>query len=662
MKRIAIYSRKSKFTGKGDSIENQIEMCKEYINKNIKDKVEFIIYEDEGFSGGTIDRPNFKKLMNDIKMKKLDILVCYRLDRISRNVADFSSTLEVLQNNNVSFISIREQFDTTTPMGRAMIYIASVFAQLERETIAERVKDNMLELAKNGRWTGGKIPVGFKSAKSKYIDAMGLERSTSYLIAEEKEMEFVEFLYNKYLELGSLHKLEVYITKNEIKSRNGIMYEKSTLKIILQNPIYVKSNQEVINYLKTNGWIVYGDPDNTHSLLTYNKTEQSIINGKYVKKKKADNERFAAISNIEGFIEPDLWLKVQSQFDENRSLAPRLGKTNNALLTGKLKCGKCKEYMLLQHGRTSKVTGEKLYYYVCSLKKKSQKHLCDNSNAKASEIESLVLLGLKQLGKTKKTFLNRLKQANNKDLNNSNNQIEKKSLLKSISEKKIQIEVLVDKLSRNQDIEDILLAKIKTLKNECTKIEASISLLDNSELKTKFEKLNIEFIDSILDECEIIDILPRDKQKKIIDTLIDTIYWYGDSNGSGNVKIKFAGVDNEEDSEIIEIDEYNLVNDRLSFNSPSMCKVNKTTTFKKVFEPLKLLISDTYYDLPETNYSEKIYKLRIINNLSRHEFAKMCDIGYTSICLYETGTRKPNNINLAKIREVFRLNKNYFKD
>ena len=157
MKRVAIYSRKSKFTGKGDSIENQIEMCKEYITNTIGKDIEFTIYEDEGFSGGNLDRPRFKKLMAAIKSKKFDILVCYRLDRISRNVADFSSTLEVLQSNNCSFISIKEQFDTSSPMGRAMIYIASVFAQLERETIAERVKDNMLELAKNGKWTGGKL-------------------------------------------------------------------------------------------------------------------------------------------------------------------------------------------------------------------------------------------------------------------------------------------------------------------------------------------------------------------------------------------------------------------------------------------------------------------------------------------------------------------------
>ncbi|MDV9850653.1 recombinase family protein [Clostridioides difficile] len=123
----AIYSRKSRFTGKGDSIENQIQLCIDYAKSiGIKD---FLIYEDEGFSGSNIDRPQFKKMMQDAKDKKFNYLVCYRLDRISRNVSDFSTLIEKLNELNISFISIKEQFDTSTPMGRAMMFISSVFAR-----------------------------------------------------------------------------------------------------------------------------------------------------------------------------------------------------------------------------------------------------------------------------------------------------------------------------------------------------------------------------------------------------------------------------------------------------------------------------------------------------------------------------------------------------
>ena len=546
MKRVAIYSRKSKFTGKGDSIENQIEMCKEYITNTIGKDIEFTIYEDEGFSGGNLDRPRFKKLMAAIKSKKFDILVCYRLDRISRNVADFSSTLEVLQSNNCSFISIKEQFDTSSPMGRAMIYIASVFAQLERETIAERVKDNMLELAKNGKWTGGKIPVGFSSEKIEHIDENGLTRVTPQLVINDKEIEFVNFLYNKYLELGSLHKLEVYIHENNIKSRNNVLYEKSSLKTILQNPIYVKANSEVVEYLKNSNWTIYGSPDNIHSLLTYNKTEQTKKDGKYTKAKKDISEHFAAVSSIKGYIEPDLWLSVQKQFDKNKDTFPRLGKTHNALLAGKLRCGKCKEYMLVVHGRVSKATGEKLFYYNCSLKRKSKGSLCDNGNAKAAVIEKLVLLSLKQLSLKKKEFISKVRNKYKSDASDENINIEKLSLTKSLKEKKLQIDNLVTKLSLCNDIDDILLDRIKTLKNECNAIEENINNLESKALNLKNNLLNLDLIEELLDKCANIDELDRSQQKLIIDNLIDTIYWYSDGPGKGNIEIKFVGTEDNQ--------------------------------------------------------------------------------------------------------------------
>ncbi len=100
-----------------------------------------------------------------MKRQKPDYLVCYRLDRISRNVSDFSALIEELNDRNISFVCIKEEFDTSKPMGKAMMYIASVFAQLERETIAERVRDNMLMLARTGRWLGGTTPLGYTSEK-----------------------------------------------------------------------------------------------------------------------------------------------------------------------------------------------------------------------------------------------------------------------------------------------------------------------------------------------------------------------------------------------------------------------------------------------------------------------------------------------------------------
>ena len=571
MKRVAIYSRKSKFTGKGDSIENQIEMCKSFATKQLGNNLNFICYEDEGFSGGNTDRPQFKKLMEDAKNKEFDVLVCYRLDRISRNVADFSVLVEKLQSLKIDFISIREQFDTSTPMGRAMMYIASVFAQLERETIAERIKDNMLEIAKNGRWTGGRIPLGFNSEKVVYIDSKGSKKEKSLLIIDEKEMNFVKFLYKKYLELGSLHKLEIYMHENNIRSTNGIIYEKSTLKIILQNPVYVKSSDKVIDYLLKNNWEVYGEPDGIHSLLTYNKTENINRDGKSIKSVNAIDKRFAAVSNIKGALEPNLWLKVQEQFDINRNKFPRLGKTHNVLLTGKIRCGYCDSYMTIQHGRVSKVTGEKVFYYVCSLKKKSRKKLCDNSNANASELDNLVIASLKKLAEEKNEYIHKLKFKNKKILTNSKSELEKITIQNALNEKKLQIDNLVNKLSIDASIDEILMDKIKSLKEECNSLSRRLKDIDIKTKDIEMEQLDISFISSILDRCALIDKLSKEEQKQLINALIDTIYWYGDKK---KIRIKFIGTSTDPDNNYDDfstreytIDELEQLNSELFFCS-----------------------------------------------------------------------------------------------
>lgn len=116
--KIAIYSRKSKFTGKGESIENQVVLCREYIQRNIPDAKDsdILVYEDEGFSAKNLDRPQFRMMMQSARKQPFDYIVVYRLDRISRNVGDFATLIEELNGMNTAFICIKEQFDTSTPM------------------------------------------------------------------------------------------------------------------------------------------------------------------------------------------------------------------------------------------------------------------------------------------------------------------------------------------------------------------------------------------------------------------------------------------------------------------------------------------------------------------------------------------------------------------
>lgn len=305
--KIAIYSRKSKLTGKGDSIGNQIQMCKDYIeNLNKNKEIEYSIYEDEGFSGKNTNRPEFQNLLNDIKKEKFDILICYRLDRISRNVADFSNTLDELQSYGVDFVSIREHFDTTSPIGRAMIYIASVFAQLERETIAERVRDNMIELAKNGQWLGGSPPLGYNRKRESCFDENGNEKSISFLVQEPEEVNLVKTIFETYLNQGSIHQTEKYLMKNNIVHPSGKFFALTTIHKVLKNPLYVKSSDDILKYLENDGINIYGTPDGIHGILQYNRTSIIIRDGKKSNPYKDKSEWIAAVSKrCKGFIESD---------------------------------------------------------------------------------------------------------------------------------------------------------------------------------------------------------------------------------------------------------------------------------------------------------------------------------------------------------------------
>ncbi|KEI10511.1 serine recombinase [Clostridium sp. K25] len=517
----AIYSRKSVFTGKGESIENQVQMCKNYA-KRILSINEFIIYEDEGFSGSNINRPKFKELLLDVKKKKFNVLICYRLDRISRNVADFSSTLELLQSNNISFVSIKEQFDTSTPMGKAMVYIASVFAQLERETIAERIRDNMLELSKTGRWLGGQTPLGFNSKKITYFDNELKERSFNKLTPIDNELILVRLIYNKYLETHSIHKTLKYLLSNNIKGKNGGEFASISINDILRNPVYVQSNELVVNYLKSKGIQVCGTP-NGNGILTYNKK-----NSKY--KSKNINSWIAAISNHNGIISPDSWLEVQSLLDKNAKKSnPRRGTSKRGLLSGILKCAICGFPMRVCYGKPRK-DGSKNYYYTCTMKAHSGKIRCKNPNVRGDYLENEVI---RYLNKVDISLLINYLKYYKKDINN-----ETSFLIKSqIEVKEKELNTLIDNLSKVQNpiTSKYVIDKIDKLGDDLRKLElslkqASYNKRNDLDLNTLIN--SIDNFKSFFDNMKTFktqDIIVEMK-RYLIETIVEKVTFDGNSN------------------------------------------------------------------------------------------------------------------------------------
>ena len=523
----AIYSRKSKFTGKGESIENQIDMCKKYANDN--NYTETFIYEDEGFSGKNTNRPEFKQMMKDAKSHKFDAIICYRLDRISRNVSDFSSLIDELKLLNIDFISIREQFDTTSPMGTAMMFISSVFAQLERETIAERIRDNMYELAKTGRWLGGTPPFGFVSEPDYYFDTNGKQKKMVKLSPVESEIVLIKKLFESYIKLGSLGKLQKYLIKNNIKTKRNFAWNIKALQLLLRNPVYVQSSELVISYLESKGSTIFGKP-NGNGILSYNKKDSK---DKY----KDISEWVLSIAKHKGIIEDTLWLNVQKQLDRNKSLAPRLvSNDSSGLFNSVLYCKKCNGRMIQKQGHISKKTGKLLKYYVCTTKMTSRE-LCDCKNVRADKLEHYIINKLFEETSDNSFLIGEIENYRTKLESEISNKNDITLVQKQIAQKELQVNNLLDKISLNPSLYDLFEKKIEELNNELKQLKfRKFELQDTSEnIKLVLKELNAS-TEMLLNFKSLWQSADYPLKKLLINSLIDKIY-YDPESKSASIKL-----------------------------------------------------------------------------------------------------------------------------
>lgn len=528
--KIAIYSRKSRLTDKGESMENQVQLCRQYADTHFDKDSEIIVYEDEGFSGGHTDRPMFQRMIRDAKAKKFNVLMCYRLDRVSRNVSDFSSTLDMLQDKGIDFISIRESFDTSTPMGRAMIHIASVFAQLERETTAERIKDNMHALARTGRWLGGNTPTGFDSKPVKYVDHASNEKNMFKLTPIPEELEVVKLLFDKYLEFDSLSQVETYCLQHDIKSKTGTSFSPNAIRHILLNPVYCKADTGSYKYLKQIGADIACLPtdfNGDHGLLIYNKTVQK--RGESVKFRDY-SEWIAAIGKHKGIISSKDWIKVQKGLDKNKSKAIRQGTGRHGLLSGLLKCKECGDYMRVRQGRKNK-DDVYVYYYQCITKERSRGTKCQSNNIKGNDLDPAVVKEIKSMYENKTKIMEYISM-NEKDTNIllDKNQAERKKIESQIANIEMAIKNLITKLSKttSETIEEYIEKEITALDKENKALRLKLLALEDDITQHKSKQLSSEIIkDALLKFTTQFDNADLVGKRNLLKTIIKDITWNG---------------------------------------------------------------------------------------------------------------------------------------
>ena len=409
---IAIYSRKSKFTGKGESIGNQVELCKEYVRSMFGEAYidQCVIFEDEGFSGGNLKRPSFQKMMEGVRKHQFRAIVVYRLDRISRNISDFTGLIDELTKLDVSFVSIREQFDTSTPMGRAMMFIISVFSQLERETIAERIRDNMHELAKTGRWLGGNTPTGYESQSVTNVTVDGKARKACHLKLIPEEGEIVRTIFDLYTQTDSLTAVEAELLRRRAKTKRGNDFTRFSIKNILQNPVYMIADEDARNYLLEHEVFLFSEPEDfdcVRGMMVYNRTDQEKGKAAVIQPMR---EWIVAVGVHPGLIPGRQWVAVQNSLERNKSKSYRKPRNNEALLTGLLFCA-CSERMYPKLSKRTTASGEPVCTYVCKMKERSKRERCDRHNANGNALDAAIVQHIKGLTEHDSVFLSQMERS-----------------------------------------------------------------------------------------------------------------------------------------------------------------------------------------------------------------------------------------------------------
>jgi DNA invertase Pin-like site-specific DNA recombinase len=237
----AIYTRVSTDQGLEqdfNSLDAQYDACQAYIRSQAHAGWTLLRakYDDGGFSGGNTDRPALQRLLEDVRAGKVQVIVVYKVDRLTRSLADFAKLVELFDAHNVSFVSVTQQFNTTTSMGRLTLNVLLSFAQFEREVTSERIRDKIAASKRKGLWVGGKVPLGY-AVKDKQI------------VVEEEGAALVRSIFQLYLELGSLNLLMKELRKRNVRTKvqqlksgrtiGGIPFTRGPLSYLLRNRFFV---------------------------------------------------------------------------------------------------------------------------------------------------------------------------------------------------------------------------------------------------------------------------------------------------------------------------------------------------------------------------------------------------------------------------------------
>lgn len=464
---IALYARKSIEKRNSISCDMQLEYCKAMLKPDERDE-KILTFVDNGFSGGNVNRDGFQKMMRNIEQGKITKVLVYRLDRISRSLADFVGILNTFKEYGVEFVSTQEAFDTSSPYGELIVKILAVFAEFERQSIIQRVTQAYEHRSEMGFYMGGRKPYGYETEPT-VINNIKTKRLKSI----PDEIEQVKYIYDTYaVEQVSLGRLLKNLVENDIKTLSGGGWTTAKLSTIIKNPIYVRADSRVYEYFQMHNAQIISPPsafDGVHGIQIYGKT-----------KHEADNDDWSDIRVVvmthEGVIDSDTWIKCQQKLASNKQIGNAVS-NKTSWLGGKIICGRCGRTMTTIKGKTG--SGEIRRYFICT----GKTHFKDCKGTKGTiYAESLEDMVYTEIAKKLETLKN-IRTSERKNVNPEINELRNK--LKAIELSQNKIADMLIQPEANADLLEIMSQRASKLKAERTELLLKIDALENTEIDVR---------------------------------------------------------------------------------------------------------------------------------------------------------------------------------
>ncbi len=409
--RCAVYTRVStdmQAEVEFNSCEAQEDRIKSFVSSQEEFEV-FKVYSDPGYTGANLNRPGFQQIINDIRAGLIDMVVTYKIDRLTRSPRDFYQLIEFFEQHNVSFISVTERFDTSTPSGRLLRNIMLTFAQFERELASERVRDKVIQRVKRGHYYGGHPPYGYKPVKKA-------------LVFDPPRDRHVKLIFDTYVKTRSIRAIMRLLTKRKIYSRKGKPFVDSSIYSMLTHPIYT---------------------------------------GKIVHKGKIYPGFHPVI------ISEELFNHVQKLMKET----PRFHKENHPHLpfAGIIKCGECGSTMSVAFAsKLNKEGKRKYYYYRCSKVGREGVEACGTKQISAERLHETVYNNLLRISLDTEYIKNLVFSLQNQTAHTRGKCVELPHLYKDLTPQKLQnhLKAFIKTCARKNGIEKALLVRkgIKTIR------------------------------------------------------------------------------------------------------------------------------------------------------------------------------------------------------